>query len=99
MVSTATLSSARLGGILELADRSVPYRELASRLEDRQRIAVTDATAGARAVAWAAPLAEKARPGAPLAPRGKPARPRRAEPPRGARRGPVRAFPPPPTRP
>src|SRR6266481_1947055 len=41
MVSTATLSSARLGGILELAGRSVPYRELASRLEDRQRISGT----------------------------------------------------------
>src|SRR5205809_3575906 len=61
MVSTPTLSSARLGGILELADRSVPYRELASRLEDRQRITVTDATAGARAFAWSALVAQNAR--------------------------------------
>src|SRR5438094_43092 len=68
MVSTATLSSARLGGILELADRSVPYRELASRLEDRQRVAVTDATAGARAFAWSALVAENARTVALVAP-------------------------------
>src|SRR5437667_8086829 len=57
-----------LGGILELAGRSVPYRELASRLEDRQRIAVTDATAGARAFAWSALVAENARTVAVVAP-------------------------------
>src|SRR6266702_442332 len=79
MVSTATLSSARLGGILELADRSVPYRELASRLEDRQRIAVTDATAGARAFAWSALVAENARTVALVAPSEDRARRWRAE--------------------
>src|SRR2546426_5955169 len=83
-----------LGGILELAGRSVPYRELASRLEDRQRIAVTDATAGARAFAWAALVAENARPGAPLAPGGEPARRRRAELARWVREGPGLALPP-----
>src|SRR5207247_11230879 len=79
MVSTATLSSARLGGILELADRSVPYRELASRLEDRQRITVTDATAGARAFAWSALVAENARTVALVAPSEDRARRWRAE--------------------
>src|SRR5438309_814329 len=79
MVSTATLSSARLGGILELAGRSVPYRELASRLEDRQRIAVTDATAGARAFAWSALVAENARTVAVVAPSEDRARRWRAE--------------------
>src|SRR5881396_4272303 len=79
MVSTATLSSARLGGILELAGRSVPYRELASRLEDRQRIAVTDATAGARAFAWAALVAQNARVVALVAPSEDRARRWRAE--------------------
>jgi len=43
MVSAAPLSSTRLGGILELADRSEGYRDLASRLEDRQRLTVADA--------------------------------------------------------
>src|SRR5438552_1019141 len=79
MVSTPTLSSARLGGILELADRSVPYRELASRLEDRQRITVTDATAGARAFAWSALVAENARTVALVAPSEDRARRWRAE--------------------
>src|SRR5205809_1130080 len=61
MVSTPTLSSARLGGILELADRSVPYRELASRLEDRQRITIAEGNAGAGAFAWSALVAQNAR--------------------------------------
>src|SRR5437016_6586284 len=68
-----------LGGILELAGRSVPYRELASRLEDRQRIAVTDATAGARAFAWSALVAENARTVAVVAPSEDRARRWRAE--------------------
>src|SRR5213593_275624 len=79
MVSAVDVAPARLGGILELADRSVPYRELASRLEDRQRIAVTDATAGARAFAWSALVAENARTGALVAPREDRARRWRAE--------------------
>src|SRR5438034_1750559 len=79
MVSTATLSSARLGGILELADRSVVYRELASRLEDRGRITVADATAGARAFAWSALVAQNARIVALVAPSEDRARRWRAE--------------------
>src|SRR2546430_9395206 len=79
MVSTATLSGARLGGILELADRSAPFRELASRLEDRQRIAVADATAGARAFAWSALVAQNARTVALIAPSEDRARRWRAE--------------------
>ena len=51
MVSTVDIARARLGGVLDLADRSDAYRDLASRLEDRQRLGVTDATAGARAFA------------------------------------------------
>ncbi len=79
MVSTATLSGARLGGILELADRSAPFRELASRLEDRQRLAVADATAGARAFAWSALVAQNARTVALIAPSEDRARRWRAE--------------------
>src|SRR6266849_785511 len=54
MASTAALGSgARLGGVLALAERSERFRELAERLEDRRSTKVTDATAGARAFAWA----------------------------------------------
>src|SRR2546426_10113847 len=80
MVSTAALSAgARLGGILELADRSGPFRELASRLEDRQRLTVADATAGARAFAWSALVAQNARTVALVAPSEDRARRWRAE--------------------
>src|SRR5213593_3766631 len=80
MVSTAALSAgARLGGILELADQSGPYRELASRLEDRQRLTVADATAGARAFAWSALVAQNARTVALVAPSEDRARRWRAE--------------------
>src|SRR4029450_2721207 len=51
--TTAVGSSARLGGILALAERSERFRELAERLEDRRSTKVTDARAGARAYAWA----------------------------------------------
>ncbi|MEP6695044.1 MAG: DEAD/DEAH box helicase, partial [Chloroflexota bacterium] len=61
MASTATLgSTARLGGILALAERSERFRDLAARLEDRRSTKVADASAGARAFAWAA-LVEVAR--------------------------------------
>src|ERR1700682_1690674 len=50
---TALGSAARLGGILALADRSERFRELAERLEDRRSTKIADATAGARAFAWA----------------------------------------------
>src|SRR6266568_7614491 len=79
MVSTAALIRARLGGVLELADRSASFRELASRLEDRQRLAVADATAGARAFAWSALVAQNARTVALVAPSEDRARRWRAE--------------------
>src|SRR5438477_9236727 len=79
MVSAAPLSSTRLGGILELADRSEGYRDLASRLEDRQRLTVADATAGARAFAWSALVAQNARTVALVAPSEDRARRWRAE--------------------
>ncbi len=52
---------ARLGGALELAQRSPRFRELASRIEARSSIAVTEASGGARAFAWAAVAARLAR--------------------------------------
>src|SRR5437867_2158597 len=80
MVSTAALSArARLGGLLALAERSEAYRDLASRLEDRQRLAVADATAGARAFVWSALVAQNARTVALVAPSEDRARRWRAE--------------------
>ena len=58
--TTAVTSPARLGGILALADRSERFRELAERLEDRRSTKIADASAGARAFAWAS-LVEVAR--------------------------------------
>src|SRR5213594_2061846 len=78
MVS-AVVTRVRLGGLLALAERSETYRELASRLEDRQRLRVTDATAGARAFAWSALVAENARTVALIAPSEERARRWRAE--------------------
>ncbi len=52
--ATALGSGARLGGILSLADRSAGFRDLVSRLEHRNAVAIADAPAGARAFAWAA---------------------------------------------
>src|SRR3989475_10184609 len=51
--TTAVGTAARLGGILALAERSERFRELAERLEDRRSTKIADATAGARAFAWA----------------------------------------------
>src|SRR5947199_2129011 len=80
MVSTAALSArARLGGLLALAERSEAYRDLASRLEDRQRLSVADATAGARAFAWSALVAQGGRNVALIAPGEDRARRWRAE--------------------
>src|SRR5438105_4228733 len=80
MVSTAALSaSARLGGVLVLDERSVGYRRLASRVEDRRGITVADATAGARAFAWSALVAQNARTVALVAPSEDRARRWRAE--------------------
>src|SRR2546430_1545228 len=71
MVSTATLSAARLGGILDLADKSDSFCELASRLEDRQRLTVRagDRPSGAGTAAWLfdlgyEPVTEVSEPGA-----------------------------------
>src|SRR6185295_8030782 len=79
MVSTATLAPTRLGGVLELADRSVTFRELGARLEEHQRVTVADATAGARAFAWSALVAQNARTVALIAPSEDRARRWRAE--------------------
>src|SRR2546427_4328858 len=51
--TTAVGSAARLGGVLALAERSERFRDLAERLEDRRSTKIADATAGARAFAWA----------------------------------------------
>src|SRR5712691_5959691 len=79
MVSAVDVARARLGGVLALAERSDAYRELASRLEDRQRLTVADANAGARAFVWAALVAENARTVALVAPSEDRARRWRAE--------------------
>src|SRR6185295_1005440 len=79
MVSTATRTPTRLGGVLELADRSVTFRELGARLEEHQRLTVADATAGARAFAWSALVAQNARTVALIAPSEDRARRWRAE--------------------
>src|SRR5436309_1364003 len=79
MVSAVDVAPARLGGVLALAEQSEVYRELASRLEDRRRITVADATAGARAFAWSALVAQNARTVALVAPNEDRARRWRAE--------------------
>src|SRR3989475_2546753 len=61
MVSAIDVGRARLGGVLALAERSDAYRDLASRLEDRQRLMVADANAGARAFAWSAVVGNSGR--------------------------------------
>src|SRR5207247_949077 len=76
---TPALSSVRLGGIVALAERSERYRELASRLGDRESVSVTDATAGARAFAWSALVANSGRTIALVAPSEDRARRWRAE--------------------
>src|SRR5439155_10755569 len=79
MVSAVDVAPARMGGILALADRSEVYRELASRLEDRQRVGIAEASAGARAFAWSALVAQTARTVALVAPSEDRARRWRAE--------------------
>src|SRR2546430_14309860 len=68
-----------LGGVLVLAERSDRYRELASRLGDRESLSVADATAGARAFAWSALVANSGRTVALVVPREDRARRWRAE--------------------
>ena len=79
MASALALARARLGGVLALADRSERYRELASRLGDRESLSVADATAGARAFAWSALVANSGRTVALVAPSEDRARRWRAE--------------------
>jgi transcription-repair coupling factor (superfamily II helicase) len=57
---TPGTTSARLGGVLALADRSERFAELVRRLEDRSALSLVEASAGARAFAWSA-LVEQAR--------------------------------------
>jgi transcription-repair coupling factor (superfamily II helicase) len=68
-----------MGGVLALAERSERYRELADRLGDARRVAVADATAGARAFAWSALVAQSGRTIALVAPSEDRARRWRAE--------------------
>jgi transcription-repair coupling factor (superfamily II helicase) len=79
MASTLTRVTTRLGGILELAERSERYRELASRIAARERVHVADATAGARAFAWSALVGNAGRAVALIAPSEDRARRWRAE--------------------
>jgi len=79
MASALTLVRARLGGVLALAERSERYRELASRLGDRESVSITDATGGARAFAWSALVANAGRTVALVAPSEDRARRWRAE--------------------
>src|SRR2546422_880041 len=79
MASAVALARARLGGILALAERSERYRELAARLGEREAVSITDATAGARAFAWSALIANSGRTIALVAPSEDRARRWRAE--------------------
>src|SRR3989442_3630585 len=79
MASPVALARARLGGILAFAERSERYRELAARLGEREAVSITDATAGARAFAWSALVANSGRTIALVAPSEDRARRWRAE--------------------
>ena len=79
MASATTIVPARLAGILALAERSERYRELEARLRAHESVAVADATAGGRAFAWAALVAQGGRTVALVAPGEDRARRWRAE--------------------
>ena len=79
MASATAVTRARLGGLLDLAERSPAYRELASRLERSETVTVMDATAGARAFGWSALVATGGRTVALVAPSEDRARRWRAE--------------------
>src|SRR5256885_4817104 len=79
MVGAVDVARPRLGGILELADRSEGYRELAARVEVAGLSGVEAVTAGARAFAWSALVAQNARTVALVAPSEDRARRWRAE--------------------
>jgi transcription-repair coupling factor (superfamily II helicase) len=79
MASTVDVARARLGGVLALVERSERFGDLAARLADRRGVAIADATAGARAFAWSALVAESGRTVALVAPSEDRARRWRAE--------------------
>src|SRR6266511_3221562 len=70
---------ARLAGVLALVERSQRFAELAGRIEARDGANVTDASAGARAFAWAAVVARLGRTVLVVAPSEERARRWRAE--------------------
>jgi len=57
----AALPAARLAGLLARADESASFRALADRVASGGTVAVADASAGARAFAWAALVATQGR--------------------------------------
>ncbi len=61
MSAVQTRTRARLAGALALAERSERFSDLASRIEARERVLVTEANGGARAFAWAATVARLGR--------------------------------------
>ena len=77
--ATARPNTARLGGVLALAERSERFAELATRLEGHPMLTVADASAGARAFAWSALVSVARRPVVLLAPSEDRARRWRAE--------------------
>src|SRR5207302_1763209 len=74
-----TLSPTRLGGVVAVAERSERYRELEGRLKARESLVVDEATAGGRAFAWSALVAQGGRNVALIAPGEDRARRWRAE--------------------
>jgi len=76
---TEATSTARLGGILSLADGSERFIELADRVETRASISVAEASAGARAYLWSALVDVAKRPIVVIAPSEERARRWRAE--------------------
>ncbi|HEV2250364.1 MAG TPA: hypothetical protein VGT60_07650, partial [Candidatus Limnocylindria bacterium] len=57
----AALPAARLAGLLARAEESPAFQALADRVASSGTVAVTDASAGARAYAWAALVATQRR--------------------------------------
>src|SRR5258706_12449658 len=57
----AALPTARLAGLLARAEESAPFRALADRVASGGTVAVADASAGARAYAWASLVATQGR--------------------------------------
>ena len=57
----AALPTARLAGLLALSEESTSFRALADRVASGGTVAVADASAGARAYAWASLVATQGR--------------------------------------